>query len=380
VRHPAIPRLLAYLDGEIPLHDRFSVKLHLLGCWQCRAMCASLEAGAHRLSHATDKAAAPRAQARFEAWRWRYEQSLPATAPKSRWRYAAIVPVLLALPFAAQMWPPAEIEIIAPRFRYPSPPTLEAATAPAKAPSFPRTPLALELDVHYRLHRIGVCAAEPVLITKKSDGQIEVTAMAPPREREREIRQALAGLVATQRVQLRITPAPESVLLAEGAGAPAAKPVISQAMWESGIPKRFPDFSQSAALLLREADRLYSHAWALKRHTELPTPTAASDTNAYWLRHSMLRDHLTELRQALNAIQSELKPISRKSPVASKARPKPLFDLAFSVNSHLQHFLQSDSAEELSTEAPGDDGLWAALEALDLELSRAAQRNAAANP
>jgi hypothetical protein len=376
VNHPLRSRLLAYLDGELSLVQTFTTRLHLLRCWQCRAACASLEAAAHRLSHALAENASPQAHTRFEAWRWRYEQTLPAGRPRSLWLYAAIVPLLAALPFAAYLRPSPDFEKITPELRYPSPPVLEKVLPTVASPS----PPALELDVHYRLHRIGVCAAEPVLIGKKANGLIEVSAMAPPREREREIREALADLVAARKVKLRITPAPESVLLAEGAGAPAAKPAISQAMWDSEIPKRFADFSQSAAVVLREADRLYSHAWAFKRHTELRAPSDGADTNAFWLRHSMLRDHLTELRQALTAIQRELKPISRRSPVAAHLKSKSLFDLALSLNSQLQHFLQSDSPEELNVDAPGHDALWAAMEALDWELIRATQGNAAARP
>ncbi len=376
MKHPVQSQLLAYLDGELSLPETVAAKLHLLRCWQCRAACASLESSAHRLSHALAQPSQPRARARFEAWRWRYEQSLPAARPKSLWRYAAIVSLLATLPFAAYLRPSPDFEKITPEFRYPSPPVLEKALETVAAPA----PPALELDVHYRLHRIGVCAAEPVLIGKKANGLIEVSAMAPPREREREIRDALADLVAARKVKLRITPAPESVLLAEGVGAPAAKPAISQAMWDSEIPKRFADFSQSAALILREADRLYSHAWAFKRHVELRAPSAGADTNAFWLRHSMLRDHLTELRQALTAIQRELKPVSRKSPVAAHLKVKSLFDLALSLNGQVQLFLQTDAEDELDPDSPGPESLWAALDALDAELTRITRTHASAHP
>ncbi len=384
--HPNRARLLAYLDGELPLRERPFVTLHLLRCWTCRAACESLEAGAHRFTRALAEPASSRARARFEAWRWRYEQSPASMAPGRsgrRW-----VPVLLALPVvlaglfaAARLGRPPEA-IVAPGAP-PAVPDFAWAVPrplPSVAPAAEPVPIALELDVHYRVHRIGVCAAEPVLILQKPHGLVEVSVLAPPPRRESEIRFALADLVSAKRIHLRVTPAPEGVLIADGAGAPAGKAPISPAMLDSEIPGRFANFSQAASTVLAEADRLYANAWALKRHQDLLIPVQSADSNAFWLKHSMVNDHLKELRRSLGVIERELAPISRRSPVVERLKGKSVFDLASQFNAQFQHFLQSEAGEDLDAAAPGSDELWATLEALGVQVALLEGSSRAAHP
>ncbi len=384
--HPNRARLLAYLDGELPLAERPFVKLHLLRCWSCRAACDSLEAGAHRFTRALAEPASPRARARFEAWRWRYEQSQASVEPARSWR--RLVPLLFALPVVmvgllAAFRLSAPHETIAPHGASPAVPDFAWAVPsplPSVTPAVEPVPIALELDVHYRVHRIGVCAAEPVLILKKPHGPIEVSVLAPPPQREREIRLALSELVSAKRIQLRVTPAPEGVLLADGVGAPASKAPISPAMLESEIPGRFANFSQAASTALAEADRLYANAWALKRHQELVIPAESQDSNAFWLKHSMVNDHLKELRRSLAAIERELAPIRRTSPVVERLKHKPVFDLASQFNTQFQHFLQAEAPGDLDAQAPGSDELWATLQALEIQLTLLERNSSAAHP
>jgi hypothetical protein len=377
VKHPNDAELLAYLDGELSWIQRIELNFHFTRCWQCRANKAALESQAHAISHALRPAgSATSARLRFEAWRWRYEQSIPTThvAPHP-WRYA---PVLLVLPMVAAvlLWP--EERPIAPPPPLPPavplPPVLHARAAMSPQPTSPQPqPLALELDVHYRLHRIGACAAEPVLILRKPGSKVEVSAVGPPRQREAEIREALADLAASKRIEIRITPPVELGVLAEGIGAPAPKAPVSQALLESPIAEKFPRFQESATAVLREADNLYAHAWALRRHMELPVDSGAADTNAYWLKHSMVTEHLRQLDQALARMQGELKPILRTSPVVERLKNRTVFDLANQLNLQLQHFFQSDSTDDLDPAAPGSEELWATLQALDLQLNKLAR-------
>jgi hypothetical protein len=378
--HPAQHELLAYLDGEVGLARRVTLGLHLLRCWHCRAACAALEIQAHRFSNALAVPGPAAARQRFEVWRWRFEQEQPTPRYHVWWRYAwpaIFLPLLLAIP-GRQV---EELSLLIP---HPAAPRIEVAvTATRPEParhSAARPDLALELDVHYRLHRLGVCAAEPVLITRKPDSRIEVSVVAPPKPREDEIRETLADLVTAKRIVLRITPAPDLGLAVGAVGAPAPPPLISQAMLESAIPARFTDFGQSARKVLSEADKIYASAWALKRHSELAVPPAAGDRAAFWLKHSMLTDHTKELQASLMIVRHELRPISRRSRVEERLRAQGVFELASLLNSSLQQFFQTDKEEELDAAAPGPDELWAALEMLEREVTRLQRATSASHP
>lgn len=378
MKHLTDSQLLAYSDGELSFWSRLHVKLHLLRCWQCRANHASLEAQAVRFSDALYRPAQPAARMRFEAWRWRFEQAHTDYTSPSR-RHFLLWPLSVLPIFLFGLWilPPTPPPLD-PALPHPSaPPTVATArNTPTKPPTSPN----LELEVHYRLHRLGVCAAEPVLITRLGDGRIEVSAVGPPQEREREMRSALADLVAAKRILLRFTAAPATMLLAEGVGAPAPKAILSKAMLESEIPQKFSNFEQSARFALLAADEIYANAWAIKRHAGLPLSAADHDRNAFWLQNAMQADHLKDLRKAIATVQRELKPILRTSPVVERLRSHGLFELAGQFNSQLQHFFQSEQPDDLDPISPAPDELWATLQALDEVVTKLARATASKHP
>jgi anti-sigma factor RsiW len=391
IRHLSDAELMAWLDGECGFAGHIRVRLHLFRCWSCRGRAAELETEAHRVAHAIHGGGkalrSQQAKARFESWRWRYEQTaVPATrsTPHRLWIVIGFTAMLLVLAGGVlhQRWEVAQLPVR----QVPAPRPPEFAYAKADVPPAPEVRriedgLTRELDVHYRLHRVGVCEAEPVLISKQRDGRILVSAMGPPAEREAEIRTALADLVLAGQVKLKITPPLHDALIASGTGAPAAKAHVSPAMRHSALAGKFgsPDrFLETVDRALAASDHIYANAWALRRHQQLPQP--ATDSNAFWLRHAMVNDHLGKLREALGVLKRELKPLLRRSRLEMQMNHRDTFDLASELNTGLQDFFQSEDPADMNPSAPGPDKLWATIEALDLRLAELAVAAAKSHP
>jgi hypothetical protein len=390
-RHLSDAELMAWLDGECGFAGHIRARLHLFRCWNCRGRAAELEAEAHRVAQALHGGGnafrSQQARARFESWRWRYEQTA-VTAPRSAPHRLRIIIGFTAFLLAVaggggrQRREAAQLPVL--QVAAPKPP--EFAYAKADPPPAPeRRPaedgLTRELDVHYRLHRVGVCEAEPVLISKQPDGRIQVSAMGPPAERAAEIRTALADLVRAGQVRLKITPPVPDALIASGTGAPAAKARVSQTMRESELPGKFGSparFLEMASRALEASDQIYANAWALRRHQQFPQP--ATDSNAFWLRHAIVNDHLGKLQEALGRLKGELQPLLRRSPRVTHLKRPDTFDLASELNTGLQDFFQSDDPADMDPEAPGPDKLWATIEALDLRLAELTAAAARSHP
>jgi hypothetical protein len=168
-------------------------------------------------------------------------------------------------------------------------PTAPAA-APATKPPTPTKPTpidwrALEVDVHYRLHRIGACGAEPVLVARtQTHGPITVSAIAPPENREKEIRAALRDLTAKGHVRIDITALEQRPLPLEALGDAA----------NNGRAQ--PKFDQRTQTILRDVDIIYAHAWAMHRHAALAHQSL--ERNTAWLLDAMRREHAAELEPA----------------------------------------------------------------------------------
>jgi hypothetical protein len=165
------------------------------------------------------------------------------------------------------------------------------------------------LDVHYRLHRIGACTAEPVLIARRGTGTIGVSAVGPPPEREREIRAALRDLEQSGRINISITHVNQDSPTTDALGDATQKATITPAMAESDFARRFgspQEFTRIAGVVVQDADFLYSHAWALKKHSQVPDAQGAAAAPAYWLRDVMLQEHAAKVREAAARLRHQL--------------------------------------------------------------------------
>lgn len=313
-RHCSDADLLALLDGELPLGRRLRADWHLSRCWQCRARRAELDQQAQAFARAVAADTFPSpgriadARISFEGRRKAWPSVRPQPARPRVWLAlscaAGVVaamagwwsmrspleptsesrPVPSPLPFLAA---PSAAVAVAPVSR-----PVVVTTNPAPAPVAPVDWNALEVDVHYRLHRIGACGAEPVLVTRNVNaGPIVVSAIGPPELREKEIRLAMADLLHKGMVRFDVTPLTQS-------------PVTTEALGDSSNSGRGPKLDQRAQAILREVDSIYAHAWAMHRHTALGA--GRLDRNTGWLLDAMRREHVAELKPAGARLRAEL--------------------------------------------------------------------------
>ncbi len=306
-KHCSDADLLALLDGELALGQRLRADWHLSRCWQCRARRTELDQQAQAFARAVAADTFPSpsritdARLSFEERRKAWPSARPQPAP---WRFgllalACAAGVVLAMaswwsmrsPSALTPAPrPAQLPI-AVAVPPASQPTV-AAAKPALAPAAPVDWNALEVDVHYRLHRIGACGAEPVLVARNAHpGPIVVSAVGPPEPREKEIRLALAELLRKGTVRFDVT------LLTQS-------PVTAEALGDASNSGRGPKLDQRAQTILHEVDSIYAHAWAMHRHAALGT--GQLDRNTGWLLDAMRREHVAELKPAVARLRAEL--------------------------------------------------------------------------
>lgn len=327
-RHFSDPELLSSLDGELGWWQYFGLKVHLFRCWECRARNAELEAQAHRLSRVLRQDSFPGtrrvadARAAFDSWRWQLEQQQAQTGrrnlPLAKMAVfaaggavsAAAMFVILGKPSPVQR--PVVTAAAPPVARAAPPPSateppLVVAPARVVTKRVDRSPL--ELDVHYRLHRIGACIAQPVLIARRGTGTLEVSAVGPPPEREREIRAALRHLEQSGRISISITPVNQDSLTTDALGDASQKAAITPLMAGSDFARRFgspEEVTRIAGLVVQDADILYSHAWALQMHSRVPDTQGAAAAPAFWLRDVMLQEHAAKVREAAARLRHQL--------------------------------------------------------------------------
>jgi hypothetical protein len=360
-RHFSDAELLSSLDGELGWWHYFGLKMHLFRCWECRARNAELEAQAHRLSRVLRQDSFPGtrrvadARAAFDSWRWQLEQPQAQTARRNLTLTkmavfagrsalsAAAMFVILGRPSPVQR--PVDTPAAPPVIHAAQPPSA-TMPPPAVAPArivpkrVDRSPL--ELDVHYRLHRIGACTAEPVLIARRGTGRIEVSAVGPPPEREREIRVALRDLEQSGRINISITHVNQDPPTTDALGDATQKATVTPAMAESDFARRFgspQEFARIAGLVVQDADVLYSHAWALKKHSQVPDAQGAAAAPAYWLRDVMLQEHGAKVREAAARLRHQLAVVL--PPATASDSDTSAFDTATKITAILHRLFTS---------------------------------------
>ncbi len=409
LQHYSDAGLLNFLDGELGLVQRLRARLHLFRCWECRARKAELEAQAHRFARAVRDDVFPgqqrvfNARLAFETRRRQFEDSQAAYAASVTLRRtrgglpvasAATVLVLAAmvgyLKFVRQS--AASSSITGPvehrastaplhraeeeRLRLPEARGGEVASKASQIKRRTSDAATLELDVHYRLHRIGACAAEPVLISRHAALPIVVSMVGPPEERKQQIHAALADLERSGQVRVEITEVGQA--LGSVTGVRDLPPVrSSSAFAQGGFARQFgtPDaFIQRANAILSEVDTIYAHAWALRKHSSVHGSREGSPGALFWLREAMERDHVSRLRQALSRLNVELRPaLDDKSP-RDPMGDGDLFEYSKEAAALIYRLFAPAVSEELNETQAETGRLGAILAAMDRELNRVEER------
>jgi anti-sigma factor RsiW len=231
--HPNSEDLLLYIDGELPEPGQAAIRKHLAGCWKCRREVEELEGAVSeymRYQTAVDAAEGTagtrsstdlrRKMERLEAqlgrpglWS-RARTRLTFPAPAYAWRLAAGIAVMAtawaAVTLVQRMVlapkPQEPARQVAPAIQPASPARATAPTLPPLPSSLPRQAAAMaeppspaladspEIAALVKLHELGADLGEPVETVASPGGAVTVICRQVGREREAEIRSALAGI------------------------------------------------------------------------------------------------------------------------------------------------------------------------------------------
>jgi hypothetical protein len=367
-----------------------------------------MEAQAHRFAQALGVDSFPgparvaAARAQFESWRWQIDGPAKPEAQKAfpSWRAAVACSGLVALLAFGVVWqsgspdeqtlaasrteaPPEVAAPATPELAAPQPVPETAAvvqqTAPKpklqskQPPARPRgTDLDLvEADVHYRLHRIGACAGEPILITRNGTASLLVTAVGPPERRSAEIQEALADLTQQRLVRFEATETNTGEVPLEALGDAAQTLRPAPMLLNSPLARRFgsaAEFVRRSNEIVQRVELIYTQAWALHRHSGLPVPDHSHRSPARWLAEAMYRDHAQQIETHLDRIQQELEPLmTRTESDCGTAAPNG-FEAARDLAALAHRLFAPATAEELSTADADVQRLGAAMAALRCSL------------
>ena len=378
-RHYTDGELLAFLDGEVGRIGRWRIQLHLFRCWDCRGSVAEIEGQAHRFAQALRNDSFPgperlaEARERFERWTQAME---PAPAPavfsgmgKNSLVWIAACLIVLAAAFTYRKFQPAKVIVATGAVtRLPditaAPPVLPApAVKPQRvadsSPSpvkrrrtRPDEPELTEADVHYRLHRIGACAAEPVLITRAADGKLLVTAVAPPPSRRKDIEQALRDLEQKGVVAFRVAGETAEPINPEAVGDATQGGQASGRLANSPLAQSFgggPELVRRSSRIVKLAEAVYAQAWALHRHETLGLKESSESSPARWLAEAMHRDHTLEVQKLIGELQGELSPIVEAIDAACPSTDSKLFDVSGELTAVIHRLFAPAANEDLGT-------------------------------
>jgi hypothetical protein len=360
------------------------VHVHLFRCWECRGRKAELEQQAHRFAQAIRNERFPGSY-RLAGARDRIEERIrsydaislprrPAAAARMRlswivaglctlagitwasWQYAnrPVQPLPVAGRIAVQAPPP----LPAP----PAAPALQPVAAPvhvAKLTQGRRIPApdidSLEADVHYRLHRIGACIGEPVLIARQPDQTLLVSAIAPPAQRRHDIDGALDDLERKGLVRFQSTGESSTPMRPEAAGdAVAGAP--PQRLLDSPLARDYPspaEFAERSARIVKLSEGIYAQAWALNRHSSIQACAHSQRSSGCWLTEAMEREHSDEIRRLLQQLEESLVPavapaISPAPSGACVSGATKTFDTVVELTAILHRLFAPVSSEDLA--------------------------------
>jgi hypothetical protein len=343
------------------------------------------------------------ARATFDSWRWQFEQPQVVPArPVSRLSKMVLlciagITVLVSATFVvlSRSQPVQEPHVVTtpPLAADPGGPRTEQAAPLVQAERIVSKPVSvktrradrapLELDVHYRLHRIGACTAEPVLVARRGDGPIEVSAVGPPPQRERQIRAALRDLEQNGRIAISITPVDQESVLTEALGGASQKAVTQPTQAQSDFARRFgspEEFTRIAGLVVQDTDILYSHAWALQKHAQLPDAQGAAAAPAYWLRDVMLQEHAEKIREVSAHLRRELAAVVPQPAVSTSVSEDDTFTAATKITALLHRLFGSEPATAVHSQEDDLREMRLLLDTLDGSLDRLDAQRSSSGP
>jgi anti-sigma factor RsiW len=268
MHHPEAGELLLFVDGELPRAAQTAIRRHLESCWKCRTELEQLQTVISefmRYRSKCDEAPLPvsrcsgaelrrkleqrdREKARPSVLAWAQRMlGLAAVGGFRRLSTAFLVlagvglAVVLTNRLAPRLWnkPEPPPPVVAPVAQLPASPVVRApkignAPAPLRPkPELERLPAAnAEVAASVKLHDLGADLGEPVEVVPAANGAAAVVCRQIGREREAEIRAAMAGLAG---VSVRAEPAPEGSAKKPGSampgvGASAAEPALIAAL------------------------------------------------------------------------------------------------------------------------------------------------------
>ena len=407
--HPQVEELLLYLDGELPRKSRAAIPRHLKTCWKCRAELAEFElaisefildkadqdaargaisqcspAELRRKLEAMDREMElPQLTTRIRQWfglmprTGRFSAGLLAAAgvgfglvvahhfisqtPEQHRAPAAAKPSIPVIPEA-----PHAALLPAPSTRPASAPQIADAGPKIEAPGN----ASAEVAAWSKLHKLGADLGEPVEVVAAANSSVTVTLQPMDREREEEIRAALAGVpgVTVRAKETLQEEAKSRAWLPAQARANAAEPVLVAAFGGR------PAFDRLANEVLEGEDAILSRAQALRvieDHFPATRVAALSEPDRGEIER-MVSDHRRAARESARRITGS---IAQAASALGGARPDRLSSQAglLAAAQRLDHIVSivfggspSDlPARQLGTElAAALSELTASLEAL----------------
>jgi len=397
-RHFTDGELLEVLDGEVRQLGRWRARVHLFRCWECRARKAELEQQAHRFAQAIRNERLPgpdrvaMACERIEERMRSYDQiarpSRPVATARLRWSLAAAGLCILAgagwaswdytnrpvppLPPTSQLRTETATVLTAPLASsgttalhaatpietpaahpvHPVPPPVHAAKA-AEVKRNPSTDIdSVEADVHYRLHRIGACMGEPVLISRQPDETLLVSAIAPPAQRRRDIDGVLDDLEKKGLVRFQATRESATPMRPEAAGDAAAGAPAALRLMESPLARDYgttAEFAERSAHIVKLSEGIYAQAWAVNRHSAIQACAHSQRSAACWLTEAMEREHSDEIRRLLQQLDDLLAPtVGMEQTAGCVSGATKTFDTVVELTAILHRLFAPVSSEDLA--------------------------------
>jgi hypothetical protein len=209
----------------------------------------------------------------------------------------------------------------------------------------------LEADVHYRLHRIGACIGEPVLISRQPDQTLLVSAIAPPAQRRHDIDGALDDLERKGLVRFQATGESSTPMRPEAAGdAVASAP--PQRLLDSPLARDYPspaEFAERSARIVKLSEGIYAQAWALNRHSSIQACAHSQRSSGCWLMEAMEREHSEAIRKSLQQLDASLAPTIPMEPTgACESGATKTFDTVVELTAILHRLFAPVSSEDLA--------------------------------
>jgi hypothetical protein len=153
---------------------------------------------------------------------------------------------------------------------------------------------------------------------------------------------------------------------------------------QSDFAQRFvspEEFTRIAGLVAQDTDILYSHAWALRKHSEVPDAQGAAAAPAYWLRDVMLQEHAGKIREASARLRRELAPVISAAAVSTRVVSEDdTFTAATKITALLHRLFGS---EPVTTLHPHDDDMRkmrSLLDTLESSLDRLDAQRSSSGP